>query len=202
MDDTTRDQAFMSALVTEHFVLQSQAASATSESGTRTSLYLLSLSSGLVAMGFAAQASPHAFHVFAAGVLPALFLIGCFTVVRLVDTSIANIMFLRRITRIRRYYAGLLPDADRYFPHSGDDEQDTLAMLGTRRSRVMLWFTLASMVGVVNAIVAGTSIAVLLDAGLNLNGGVSVAAGIIVTVAAAALVVVYERHRFTTAFPE
>jgi hypothetical protein len=192
----------MSALVTEHFVLQSQAATATSESGTRASLYLLSLSSGLVAMGFAAQASPHAFHVFAAGVLPALCLIGWFTVVRLVDTSIANVMCLRRIARIRRYYASLLPDADHYFPQSGGDEQDSLVMLGARRSGLMLWFTLASMVGVVNAMVAGTSIAVLLDAGLNLDGAVSVAVGIVVAVAAAVLVVVYERRRFRTAFAE
>jgi hypothetical protein len=68
-------------------------------------LYLLSLSSGLVAMGFAAQASARAFHVFAAGVLPALFILGCFTVVRLVDTGITNVACLRQIAHIRSYYA-------------------------------------------------------------------------------------------------
>lgn len=202
MDEKEREQAFMTALVTEHFVLQSQAATATGESGTRASLFLLSLSSGLVAMGFAAQASPRAFHVFAAGVLPALCLIGCFTVVRLVDTSIANVMCLRRIARIRRYYAGLLPDADHYFPDSGDDEQESLAMLGTRRSGLTLWFTLASMVGVVNAIVAGTGIALLLDGGLGLDPRASVAFGVLVTVAATALVLIYERHRFRTTFAD
>ena len=202
MNEEAREQAFMTALVTEHFALQSQASTATGEAGTRASLYLLSLSSGLVAMGFAAQASTRAFHAFAAGVLPALFVLGCFTVVRLVDTSITNIMCLRRIARIRRYYAGLLPDAAQYFPSSGGDEQDSLSMVGARRSGLMLWFTLASMVGVVNGIVAGTSVGVLLDAASHVHPAVSISLGVVIALAVAVLVVGYERHRFTTTFQD
>jgi hypothetical protein len=55
---------------------------------------------------------------------------------------------------------------------------------------------------VVNAIVAGTSTAVLFDVSLNADAGVSVGAGIVVTVAASAAVLAYERHRFRTAFAE
>jgi len=44
----------MSALVTEHFVLQGTSSSTVSESGSRVSIYLSALSSGLVAIGFAA----------------------------------------------------------------------------------------------------------------------------------------------------
>jgi hypothetical protein len=43
--------AFISALTTEHFVLQSALSNNTSEVGTRASLYLFSLSSSLVALG-------------------------------------------------------------------------------------------------------------------------------------------------------
>jgi hypothetical protein len=45
----------MSALVTEHFVLQSAASSTISESGSRVAIYLSALSSGLVAIGFASS---------------------------------------------------------------------------------------------------------------------------------------------------
>ena len=111
-------------------------------------------------------------------------------------------MCLRRIAGIRRYYAGLVPDAGQHFPHSGGDAQDSLAMLGTRRSGLMLWFTLASMVGVVNAIVGGTAVAMLFDVGLGVGLGGSVAIGAVVTVSIAVLVFAYERHRFTTTFPD
>lgn len=55
MDQQAREQAFMSALVTEHFAQQSAASATISESSSRASLYLLSLSSSLVALGFATQ---------------------------------------------------------------------------------------------------------------------------------------------------
>jgi hypothetical protein len=60
MGEQARESAFMSALVTEHFVLQSAASTTISEASARASLYLFSLSSALVAMGFAAQ-SPDVF---------------------------------------------------------------------------------------------------------------------------------------------
>jgi hypothetical protein len=61
----------MSALVTEHFVLQSVSSATISESGSRVSIYLSSLSSGLVAIGFASS-SPHALAALAFTVLPVL----------------------------------------------------------------------------------------------------------------------------------
>jgi hypothetical protein len=83
---------FVSALVTEHFVLQSAASNTVSEAGARASLYMIALSSSLVALGFASQ-SPRALVPFAATVLPAVFLLGLFTVVRLVDTGVENLQF-------------------------------------------------------------------------------------------------------------
>jgi hypothetical protein len=43
--------AFLTALTTEHFVLQTAAGATVSEAATRASLYMPSLSSSLVAMG-------------------------------------------------------------------------------------------------------------------------------------------------------
>ena len=72
MDDKEQHSAFMSALVTEHYVLQAAATATISEAAARASLYVYSLSSALVAMGFASRSSD-GFRPFAAAVLPAVF---------------------------------------------------------------------------------------------------------------------------------
>ncbi len=112
MDDKERQSAFISALTTEHFVLQTAVNATTNEAGTRASLYILSLSSSLIAMGFASR-SPEIFVPFVAIVLPALFLLGVFTVVRLVDSNLESMQFLTDIARIRGYYRTLTPEAAR-----------------------------------------------------------------------------------------
>jgi hypothetical protein len=57
MDDKERHSAFMSALVTEHYVLQAAASATVSEAAARSSLYVYSLSSSLVAVGFVSRYS-------------------------------------------------------------------------------------------------------------------------------------------------
>jgi hypothetical protein len=49
------EATFMSALVTEHFVLQSAASTTVSEAAGPASLFTFTLSSSLVALGFVAQ---------------------------------------------------------------------------------------------------------------------------------------------------
>ncbi|MFF0134611.1 hypothetical protein ACFYTG_55160 [Streptomyces mirabilis] len=162
----TRHADFMSALVTEHFVLQSAASTTVSEATGRASLYLSGLSSSLVAMGFAAQ-SPHIFVPFAATVLPALLIMGVFTTVRLVDTGVQNLQYLAGIARIRAYYRGLNPAGARYFTPWGqsdrDDKGEALASLALRRGPLVGLFTTASMVAAINSLIAGAS-AVLVGA--------------------------------------
>jgi hypothetical protein len=77
MNDDGRQQAFMSAQVTERFVLQSARGATTSEASGRAALYLTSVTGALVALGFVAQVGEQ-FDAFAA-VLPAVFLLGEFT---------------------------------------------------------------------------------------------------------------------------
>src|SRR5438270_217302 len=84
MDDKERQSALLSALTTEHFVLQAASSATVSDATARASIYIMFLSTSVVAMGFASQ-SRDAFGPFAASVLPALFLLGVFTVIRLLD---------------------------------------------------------------------------------------------------------------------
>jgi hypothetical protein len=117
MDEKERQTAFLTALTTEHFVLQTAANGTISEAAARASLYVFSLSSSLIAMGFVSR-SREVFVPFSATVLPALFVLGTLTVFRLVDTALENMHFLTGIARIRSYYRTLTPEAAVYFSAS------------------------------------------------------------------------------------
>ena len=162
MSDEAERSALLLALTTEHFVLQSAASTIAAESATRATLYVMSLSSSLVALGFAAQ-SKTAFVPLASAVIPTVFLLGVFTVVRLIETGAQNMIFLRRIARIRRYYRELTPEAASYFGTPGATETDeVLAELGVGvAGRLAPFFTLAMMVATINGIVGGCGVALL-----------------------------------------
>ena len=198
MDQQAREQAFMSALVTEHFAQQSAASATISESSSRASLYLLSLSSSLVALGFAAQ-SKQAFIYFAAGVLPAIFVLGIFSFIRVTDTSVANLNSLRAIVRIRRFYAGLVPEAEKFFgDHGADGDFATaLTFLGTTRSWINALFSMASTLAAINSLVAGVGVVILLVAILGAGSiGLAVAIGAVVVIVLMVLAVMYQLRRF------
>ena len=108
MDEPTREQAFVTALVTEHFVQGSARAATITESNGRAAIYLSAVSSGLVAFGFLAQGARR-LDPFVAAVLPALFILGVFTFVRLVQTSIESAVLTLKIQRIRGYFAAWSP---------------------------------------------------------------------------------------------
>lgn len=172
----------MSALVTEHFVLQSARSTTVSEAVGRMAVYLTCVSSSLVAFGFFAAAT-HRLVPVVATVLPALIILGGFTFVRLVETAVENVVFLMRIEAIRDYYATLDPAAAAFFSSAGGaGAAVALASTGMRAGVGEMFFTGASMVAAVTGIVAGAGAALLLD-----MAGVPVPAAVIVGVAAALL---------------
>ncbi len=195
-DDAARP-ALLSALTTEHFVLQTAYSSTIAEAGVRSTLYVMALSSALVATGFFAQ-SRDAFEPFAACVLPVVFLLGVFTVVRLVDTSLESMGYLSGIARIRAHYRRLGADAERLFSaENGRWPEAKAPSLALGRALAFLGTT-ASMIAVVNGVVGGASV-MLLMRWLDKGGSLATAAG---AGAGAAIVLVlaffaYQRWRFT-----
>jgi hypothetical protein len=197
MDAQTQPgQAFMSALVTEHFVLQSARSTTVSEAVGRASVYLTCVSSSLVAFGFFAAAT-HRLAPVVATVLPALLVLGAFTFVRMVGTSVENMVFLRRIEAIRRYYATLDPAAAAFFgPAEGDGAAAALASTGMRAGISEMFFTSASMVAAVTSILAGAAAALLLDvAGLPVPAAVIVGVGVALPTFGLHMVWMYRRGR-------
>lgn len=162
MDDKERQAAFMTALTTEHFVLQTAASATVSEAAARSSLYVLSLSSSLVAMGFASR-SQEVFLAFAAAILPAMFLLGLFTIVRLIDTGIENQQFLTGIARIRGYYRTLTPEAALYFAAENGRWPEVPSPPQRFGSLVAFITTAASMIAFINSIVAGAGVTLLVS---------------------------------------
>ena len=199
MDNKQRQEAFMSALVTEHFVLQTGANATVSEAGTRASLYILALSSTLVAMGFAAQLRD-VFVPFVATVLPAVFLLGLFTVVRLVDAAMEYNQFLTGIARIRGYYRTLTPEAADFFAPERGRWPETEATPSLRLGEFIGFVTtVASMVAFVNSIVAGAGVTLLAGELLGpAQTRLALGFGVAAAVALMGAFLVYQRWRFST----
>jgi hypothetical protein len=197
MDEKQSHAAFMSALTTEHFVLQTAANATVSDAAARSSLYVFSLSSSLVALGFASR-SREAFIPFIAIVLPAIFVLGVFTVLRLVDSALENMRCLAGIARIRGYYRTLSPEADEYFAarHGRWPEGDSDPSL--RLGRLMAFLsTSASMVAFINSGVAGVGIALFAGDRLGTDATeLAMLLGVAVTGALIVAFVAYERWRF------
>lgn len=196
MDEKHPQPALMSALTTEHFVLQTAVSANTSEVGTRASLYIFSLSSSLVAMGFAAQ-SPRLLVPFVAIVLPAVFILGVFTAVRLVDSNLEALEFLTGIARIRGFYRRLGGEAEDYFSAESGRWPETQATPSLRLG-VFVGFitTTASMVAFINSIVAGVGVAFVAGDVLPKNRTLGALLGAGVALALMAAFLAYQRWRY------
>jgi hypothetical protein len=191
MDTPDDSPALLGALSSEQFMLESIAGSTISEGGTRSSIYLSTLSGGLVAIGFASS-SLDLLTTFALTVLPTIFALGCFTVVRLVDTSVENIAVSRRIERIRSHYATLGPTAAVVF---AAEDPRTNGKFGVRYTRWSVLFTMASMIAVVNSVVAGSICALVLSLLLDATTPVAVVSGVVFGGILLAATLVYQRLR-------
>jgi hypothetical protein len=167
MDDD-RQQAFMTALATEHFVLQGARGQINAEITGRAALYLATVSSTLIALGFVAR-DRSAFVPFAAAVLPSLLILGEFTFIRLVAASIEDLQYLYAIQQIRSYYRSLVPHGLTFFAGIaiGNPRIAATHAMGMSSSSLNVVYTAAGMIAAINSILAGIGIALLLrDAGL------------------------------------
>jgi hypothetical protein len=199
MAEGDRDPALLSALTTEHFTLQGARSQTISESASRASIYLGTVSSTLIALGFVSQVSEggEVFQLFALAALPTLYFLGMFTFVRLVESTIEDILYGRAINRIRHYYLELAGENGRYFMMSGsDDAIGVIRNMGLGQpTRLQLFFTTASAISVVNGMVGGAAVAILLGVTLDLPLAVAAVAGAGFAVASVALSMSYNRRR-------
>jgi hypothetical protein len=189
-----RPLAFFNALLTEHFVLQSVRGVTVSESSSRASIYLMTLSSALVAYGFLAR-TEYALGYLAV-VIPVIVLLGVFTYVRLVQTSLEDVAALVAMQRIRRWYGSLLPGAAAYFPlPDGARAPNEMLEIGWRGSWSGVFFTLSSAIAGVNSIVAGAGAALFLAKAT--SSGTAIGVGIGATLVLVTIHGLYQERQYS-----
>jgi hypothetical protein len=191
--------AFISALTTEHFVLQTAANATVTDAAARSSLYLFSLSSSLVAMGFVSR-SPEIFVPFMAIILPGLFVLGLFTIVRLVDDFLENMRCLVGIARIRGRYRRLTAEAAEYFAARHGRWPEGISEPALWSGPLVAFATTsASMIAFINSFVAGIGISLLANYLFPAQADfLSVLLGVFVAVLLMAGSLAYQRARTNT----
>ena len=190
-------RALLTALTTEHFVLQTATNGALTETSSRSSLYLTALSSALIAMAFAAG-SREVFLTFVATVLPGIFLLGVLTVLRLVDAALEMAGFLAGISRIHKFYRTLGPEAEHYFaPQYGRwPESHHTAPVFRLGTMIALLTTNASMLAWINSFVAGAGVTLLVGNLSRVGLPLALVAGAGTAIALIVLFYRYQRWRY------
>jgi hypothetical protein len=196
MDQQAREQAFLSALATEHFVLQATRSAIVSEQIGRGSIYMGAVSSVLIALGFLAQVVTR-LDPFVAALLPALFVLGEFTFAALVRNTIENLVLLEQMQRIRGYYRGLVPEASQFFdpPETDAQFQAAVGTMGLQSSPGQRLFTGASLVAAINSILGGAGLAVLAARVADLGDGAALAVGASVALVLFVWHLLYQQRR-------
>jgi hypothetical protein len=185
--DTKPSATAVAFVTTEHFTLQGARSSTIAESTGRASMFLTTVSGGLVALGLLATATKvgAAFYAVALVILPTLAFVGLVTFERVMQSGIEDHRYARRIAWLRGYYFDQAPELVGYL----------LSVAPAQRLRVQglgggLWqgfLTVAGMVGVITAVLAGSATGLLAGilAGHSLAAALAVGAVVAIAVLAA-----------------
>jgi hypothetical protein len=146
-------------VTTEHFVLQGARASTIAESTGRANMFLAAVSGGLVALGLVATASNlgSAFYGFGLVLLPTLVFVGLATFERTLQSSRQDTEYARRIDLLRNYYFEQAPEIGPYLSRTPPAE--LLQMQRVPGDRLQGFRTVAGMVAVITAVLAGSTAA-------------------------------------------
>jgi hypothetical protein len=178
---------------TEHFNLQTARAVTVSEANGRASIYLAALSGNLIALAFVGQMSRlgAAFYAFALILLPVLAFVGVVTFLRLVQSSIEDLAYAKRIALLRSFYLRVSPELEPYLVVV----TEARPAKATSPAAWQLTLTAAGMVAVVNSVVIGACAGLVLKAADIHSLAIPVALGAVVGASAFTL---HERHHRRT----
>jgi MFS family permease len=198
MDQQAREQAFVNALATEHFVLQAARSAIVGDQVGRATIYIGAVSGALIAFGLLAQVVSR-LDPFVIAVLPALFVLGELTFAAMWHNTVENLVLLRKMQAIRGYYRGLVPEASQFFdpPEADALHQAALGTVGLRVTPLQLLFTGASVVAAINSILGGAGLGLLAARLGQLGDSVAVVVGLAVAVILFGLHLLYQQRQST-----
>jgi hypothetical protein len=180
--------AAVTFITTEHFTLQGARAATIAESTGRATMFLGSVSAGLVALGLIATATRIGapFYAFGVVVLATLSFIGFVTFERVLQSGVEDHGYAQRIARLRAYYFDYAPELTGYLVSVPPPQRLSIQGLDTRCWRGSR--TIAGMVGVITAVLAGSA-AGLIAAGAADHSAVAgfITAGVVALATGAAL---------------
>src|SRR6266567_1728092 len=161
--ERVQDGTFMAALGAEFSMLQGARGATISESSSRSSLYMTTLSGAVVALALVAQAAKfgQTFFIFALAILPVVFFLGVTTYYRLLQSGIEDVVYARAISKIRALYSEIDPAHASFF-HASAVDQVGLRQLGLFRLRWQQFLSAAATVAIVNSVVGGVFFALTL----------------------------------------
>jgi hypothetical protein len=149
--------AAVTFVTTEHFTLQGARAATIAESTGRATMFLGSVSAGLVALGLIAAAAHigTTFYAFGVVLLSTLSFVGFVTFERVLQSGIEDHGYAERIARLRAYYFDCAPEITGYLASVARPQR--LAIQGLRAGYWQGFRTIAGMVGVVTAVLVGSA---------------------------------------------
>jgi len=186
-------------VTTEHYTLQGARASTIAESTGRASMFLGSVSGGLIALGLVATATRlgTAFYAFGLVLLPLLAFVGVLSFKRTLQNGIEDYGYARRIARLRAYYFDQAPELLPYMLSVLPTER--LAVLGLPRSRWQGWRSIAGMIAVITAALAGSAAALLAAVAFNHALAAALPAGAAVGIAIVWILMHHQNAAWTQA---
>jgi len=149
-------------LSTEHWSLLSARSLAWTESFSRVSVFLTTLSAAAVALALVADASgfDNQFKIFALVLFPIVLFLGVATYVRLVQINLEDIYLMAAMNRLRRAYIDDAPEIREYLTSSASDDEAGLwvsYLLGRPtppRHRAQFLATTPTVVATLDAVIA------------------------------------------------
>ena len=194
MSKADSQEGLMSALTTEHFVMQGAISSSVSEQQARASMFLYFLSGALVAIGFLSESK--AMLPVVATILFVLFVSGLLTTLRLIDIGMESLQSHVMVARIRAHYRSLGGTAKTMFdPGHGrwpEGRTDSGRISGPFLG---LMTTAASMIACVNGVVGGSLVALLLHWLAHLSLGPAIGLGALFALVKVAGFYLYQGRR-------
>lgn len=187
----------MQALGNHYGVLQSERGATVSESSSRSSLYLTSLSGAVIGLSFVAQASRFGdtFFVFALAILPVVFFLGVVTYYRNLQTGVEDVLCAQSMARIRRFFSEIDPSHGALFR---DIELKHIGLRGGGLFSTLWWqqfLSAAATIAIVNSVVGGVFIALAINYSLDQGQLLGIAVG---SVAALLIAIAFLRHQWST----
>ena len=160
VDDRTAAQ-IVTIMTTEHFALQGVRSATISDSSSRASLFIGTVSSALVALAFVGQIAHlgEAFYAFSLVLFPTLFFVGLFTFQRVLQSAIEDHVAARGINRIRHFYTEIAPQVAPYFVQTtSDDAVGVGRNIGMRNLWWQGFLDTAGLIAFLNSVILGVSV--------------------------------------------